>query len=494
MTTPARAEFIRTPLFIDGAVRTTERTILVPDPARPAQHVGEAAAATESDVADAISAAARAFPAWSALTPAERAELIGAAVAVTDEQIAEDARVLSRENGKILVESTRDVSMLQRRTLQTLPFTPEVDAVRTLEATDAVPTVTEIGYQPLGVVTIIVPFNWPVGILSNALPHALLAGNTVVVKPPPSAPLATTRVVQRMAERLPAGVVNLVTGHDEAMTGLIQNEAVAKVCFTGSVGGGKRIMTMAAQTLTRVTLELGGNDAALILDDAPLDEAAADRLFHAVFSTAGQVCMNAKRLLVHRSRLDEVVHALTTRLQRAVLGDGTDPATTLGPVHTARQRAFVAELIADARDRGSDVREFGELPTAPGLADGHFVRPTVVVDPPRAARVVVEEPFGPVVPVLPFDTDDEAVALANDNWAGLSGSVWTADLTRARALADRLVCGYVWLNDHGAPRLDLRAPFGGMKQSGMGREQGLEGIRAFQDTRAVSVTPDFAPS
>ncbi|WES64022.1 aldehyde dehydrogenase family protein [Microbacter sp. GSS18] len=474
-----------TDLYIGGEHRTTDASVPVVDPARGTT-VGHAASATPQDVAAAVAAAKQAFPGWAALSPKARADLLEAAVVRDEADARDDAVLLSRENGKILAECVRDTSMLQRRTRQVTRLADIVDATRSMPSERAVPTNTEIGYQPLGVVTIIVPFNWPVGILSTALPYALLAGNTVVVKPPPTAPLATTRIVERVAAHLPPGVLNVVTGVDENMTALVRNTDVAKVCFTGSVGGGKRIMALAAESLTRVTLELGGNDAAILLDDAPLDDDHLDRLFAAVFSSTGQICMNAKRIYVHRARLDEVVQGLSDRLSRTVLGEGLDPSTTMGPLHTERQKEFVGEIIAEARDAGATVLEFGELPEAPELRDGHFIRPALVVDPDASLRVVHEEPFGPVVPLIAFDDDETAVELANDSWAGLGGSVWSADEDRAARLGARLECGYVWINDHGAPRLDIRAPFGGMKQSGMGREQGIEGIRAFQDTRAIA--------
>ncbi|MFI8593597.1 aldehyde dehydrogenase family protein, partial [Microbacterium sp. NPDC078428] len=334
-------------------------------------------------------------------------------------------------------------------------------------------------------VTIIVPFNWPIAILGAALPHALLAGNTAIVKPPPSAPLATTRLVQRVAEKLPAGVLNIVTGKDENMSGLIQNTDIAKVCFTGSVGGGKRIAEMAARSLTRVTLELGGNDAAVFLEDALLDDTHLDRLYAAIYDSTGQICMNAKRVFVHRSRLDELVTGLETRLNNVVLGHGLDQATTMGPLHQGAQKAFVEDIIQEAKDAGADVREYGTLPTG-DLAGGNFLRPAIVIDPDPGLRVVTQEQFGPVIPIIPFDTEDEAIRLANDTWGGLCGSVWTANPDTAHRVGSQLICGYVWINDHGATRLDLRAPFGGMKQSGYGREQGIEGIRAFQDTRSIA--------
>ncbi|KDA07021.1 aldehyde dehydrogenase [Microbacterium sp. CH12i] len=476
-------ETVHTGLYIGGAARQTVDTLTVADPGKPGVTVGSAASASLKDVDDAVAAASAAFPAWSALSATERAEQMRAALEGIAEERDADAAILSQENGKVRLEAWVDSLVFEIRWNLALMLADEVEAEKVLPVVPGIPVETTISYQPLGVVTVIVPFNWPIAILAAALPQALLAGNTVIVKPPPTTPLATTRVVQRIAEKLPAGVLNVVTGKDENMGALISD--VAKVCFTGSVGGGKRIMEVASQSLTRVTLELGGNDAAVFLEDAILDDTHLDRIYAAVFDTTGQICMNAKRLYVHHSRLDELVDGLTARLEKAVIGYGLDEGTTMGPLHSPAQKAFVADLIQEAKDAGADVREFGELPGG-DLAGGNFLRPAIVIDPDPTLRVVTEEQFGPVIPIIPFATEDEAVAAANDTWSGLCGSVWTADVDAANRVGSQLVCGYVWVNDHGATRLDLRAPFGGMKQSGMGREQGIEGIRAFQDTRSIA--------
>jgi acyl-CoA reductase-like NAD-dependent aldehyde dehydrogenase len=423
-----------------------------------------AAAATAEDVADAVAAAKAAYPAWSALSPAERARLMGEAITGIGDDRDRDAEVLSQENGKIRIEAWVDALVFELRWQQALSIAGEVDAVTVLEPAPYTPVTTTIAYQSLGVVTIIVPFNWPIAILAAALPYALLAGNTVIVKPAVTAPLATARLVQRVAEKLPPGVLNV---------------------------GGKRIMAMASSSLTRVTLELGGNDAAIILADAPLDDAHLDRLFHAIYDTTGQICMNAKRIYVHRSREQEVIDGLSARLSEVVLGYGLDEGTSMGPLHSPAQKTFVDDLIDEAKNSGATVLEFGELPTG-DLAGGNFVRPAIVVDPDPKLRVVTEEQFGPVIPVLAFDDEAQAIAQANDTWAGLCGSVWTTDAESARRVGGQLVCGYVWVNDHGANRLDLRAPFGGLKSSGFGREQGIDGIRDFQDTRSVAVLDEAA--
>lgn len=485
-STTETAAPVTTGLYIGGRERRAGQTLEIVDPGRPGAVVGHAAAASADDVDDAVAAAKAAFPAWAALTAEQRADMMRAALEGIAEHRDEDAAVLSRENGKIRMEAWVDSLVFEIRWNLALALAAEVDASKVLPPAPGIPVSTTVAYQPLGVVTVIVPFNWPIAILAASLPHALLAGNTAIVKPPPTAPLATTRVVQRIAEKLPPGVLNVVTGKDAEMSALISSPDVAKVCFTGSVGGGKRIMEMASKALTRVTLELGGNDAAVILADAVLDDTHLDRLYAAIFDTTGQICMNAKRIYVHRSRLDEVVNGLAARLERAVIGYGLDEGTTMGPLHSPAQKEFVAGLIEEAKTAGADVREYGTLPEDPELRGGNFLRPALVIDPDPSLRVVTEEQFGPVIPLLPFDTEDEAVEAANATWAGLCGSVWTADAATANRVGARLVCGYVWVNDHGATRLDLRAPFGGMKQSGMGREQGIEGVRAFQDTRSIA--------
>lgn len=477
---------VATGLYIGGEERHTADTLEVADPGKPGVIVGTAAAASPADVDDAIAAAKAAFPAWSAMGAKERAAHMQRAIEGIADLRDDDAAVLAQENGKIRMEAWIDALVFEIRWNLAVALADEVDTTKVLEPAPGIPVATTVAYQALGPVTIIVPFNWPIAILGASLPHALLAGNTAIVKPPPTTPLAITRVVQRVAEKLPPGVLNIVTGKDADMSALITSPDVAKVCFTGSVNGGKRIMEMASKALTRVTLELGGNDAAVFLEDAILDDAHLDRLYAAIFDTTGQICMNAKRVYVHRSRLDELVAGLSTRLEQAVIGYGLDEGTTMGPLHQSAQKAFVEEIIQEAKDAGADVREFGTLPTDPELQGGNFLRPTLVIDPDPSLRVVTQEQFGPVIPVIPFDTEDEAIAAANDTWSGLCGSVWTADRESANRVGSSLVCGYVWVNDHGATRLDLRAPFGGMKQSGFGREQGIEGIRAFQDTRSIA--------
>jgi acyl-CoA reductase-like NAD-dependent aldehyde dehydrogenase len=476
---------VRTELFVGGVHQSADSYMSVLDPARPHVVVGRAAAASAEQAAAAVAAAADAFPAWSHRSAQDRADALLAAIAGHDEIVMDTARILSLENGKVFGECVGDVLAIAELFEQTAALAPQVEEIVRYSGPPFDTTVARI---PLGVVTIIVPFNWPLAILGASLPQALIAGNTVVVKPPPSAPLAVVRVVERLAALLPAGVVNIITGEDQVIGGpLIQNSLVAKVCFTGSVAGGSRIMAMAAQTLTRVALELGGNDPILILDDAELDDASLDRLFGSVFASTGQICMAGKRLYVHRSRYSEIVEGLSDRLSRVVIGHGVDPATTMGPMHQLRQRDYVAALVDSAAAAGAEVRRFGALPEEPEFANGYFLRPSLVLAPSPNHGIVTEEQFGPTLPVLPFDVDSEAIFAANDSWSGLGASVWTKDEGRGVALTSQLQAGCCWINGHGAGYVDHRAPFGGFRSSGMGREFGIEGVREFTDHRAVSI-------
>src|SRR5690625_668065 len=477
-------QILTTPLYYGGHEYTTAATMRVMNPAKPSDLIGEAASATANQALEAVAAAKAAFPEWAATPPKRRAEMLLAASETVMNNAETEAAVLSGETGKVVGESTCGLVGLAQRTELACGVADQVDAVDTLPGP---PTETLVTHKPMGVVTVIVPFNWPIAILGASMPYALMAGNTVIVKPPPSAPLAITRAVQRMAEKLPAGVLNVVTGEDvEIGSALVSNTDVAKVCFTGSVNGGKRIMSMAAETLTNVLLELGGNDAVLILQDAEFTTENMDALFGGIYGSTGQICMNAKRIYVHASKKQELIDELTARLEQVKLGPASDPETTMGPLHQRSQLEYVNELVQEAKDSGAEVHEFGELPTG-AWAGVNFVRPSLIIDPDPELRVVTEEQFGPTIAIISFDDVEEGIRMVNDTPYGLCNSVWTANEQTAKEVGARLEAGYVFHNTHGAPSLDQRAPFGGIKQSGMGREMGTIGLREFQQPHALGL-------
>ncbi|MGW1668093.1 aldehyde dehydrogenase family protein [Streptomyces sp. NPDC002324] len=479
-----QAATVRTGLLIDGKTVETDAHTAVHDPAAPDRIVGYAAAATREHARAAVAAADAAFPGWAATPARRRAEIMEEALGLLDPSAAERAALMTRENGKISFESQVEMGVFVARTRAALDLVDTLDQVRHL---DGPPLNSTVHRLPMGVVTVIVPFNWPIAILGASLPYALLAGNTAVVKPPPTAPLAMVRTLELFAAGLPAGVLNVVTGSNEAVEPVLTDPRVRKIVFTGSTAAGRHIMAAAAQSLASVTLELGGNDPAIVLDDATLDEEHIGRLTHGAFLTSGQVCMAVKRVYVHRSRYDELVDKLTSALAAHRVGPGSDPASTLGPLNSAGQREKVVAMLAEAADAGTEIRELGTLDAGVASSRGHFLRPALVLDPDPGLRIVTEEQFGPALPILPFDDLDPVVAHLDNDWSGLCSSVWSADPARASALAERLRTGTTWINHANAVVCDDRAPFGGFRQSGIGREMGPDGLLTFTETHTVTV-------
>jgi acyl-CoA reductase-like NAD-dependent aldehyde dehydrogenase len=485
-------EPVQTQLYIDGAAcpASDGGTYAIHNPARPSQIVGHAAAGTPDDVNRAMRAAHAAFPAWAALSYAERGAMLRkVATAITQDmaEVEARARLFTREHGKILRETHLEISRLGERFVQSANY---AERLAQDEIIRAAPNDTIITRQPRGVAALVVPWNWPLAILGAKLPQALMAGNTVVVKPSANSALAPTLTLHRIAEMLPPGVVNILTGSASRIgDAIIGHPLVRYVNFTGSVDVGRHVMKVAAENITPVTLELGGNDAGLVLHDADLTGDAFQRLYRAAFMSTGQICFALKRLYVHRSRFAEVVDGLRAVVDAQVVGDGLLPETTMGPMNNARQLKVVTDMIAEARAKGQDVVELGQVPDADLYATGYFQRPTLVINADPALSVVREEQFGPVLPILPFDTEDQAVAMANDDPFGLASSVWSADVGRAVRLARRIEAGYSFINAHGPSAQDGNGPFGGFKQSGIGRNVGYKGVIQFQGHHSIAGAP-----
>lgn len=454
------------------------------NPARPAEVVLDAPAASLAQLDEAVAAARRAQPAWAALPFEQRlAAVMRAAEAATAAAVERDLpRLLSREHGKPLVESSFEIA-----TFGTLPAVFADAARAALEPRHTPEGMSCITAEPVGVVAAILPFNWPVSVLAMKAVPALLAGNAVVVKVPPTCPGAALEMAALLAQALPEGLVSSVNAPGaELGEALVNHAGIDLVSFTGSVATGRAVMATAARTLKPVVLELGGNDPAILAPDVAITDALAERLFGCVFASSGQVCMAIKRLYAPAARVPELVTALVERGARELVGDPLADGVTFGPVHTARSRDFVEGLIAEAAGAGARVHRAGQLRAADQHAGGYFVVPAVVEAPPRGARIVRKEQFAPALPVLPYRDLDDAVAQANDSKYGLSASVWTADETLATSLASRLQAGTVWINHHGTGAVDPRVPFGGWKQSGIGRELGVDGVLAYTRPRGVT--------
>jgi acyl-CoA reductase-like NAD-dependent aldehyde dehydrogenase len=460
-------------MLIDGELVDGSASLDVINPA-----TGEAFAtcgrAEEDDLQRAVAAARNAFPAWAALNWTERAVYLNALADGIEERGEEIAQLLTDEQGKPLGQARFEVGA-------------SVAAFRYFSAQEMLPRVVVDEptsqviehYRPIGVVAAITPWNFPLILLSVKLSAALATGNTVVAKPAPTTPLSSLLVGEVAAATLPAGVLNVIVDANDLGGLLSAHPDVAKVTFTGSTATGKKVMQSAASSLKRLTLELGGNDAAILLDDADIDE-VAPQIFNAATFNAGQVCMAAKRIYAPRAKYDALCDALANLANSAVVGDGHDPATAIGPIQNQMQFDKVMDLIEDSRRIGRIVAG-GQRLNRPGF----FIAPTVVRDLPDNARLVQEEQFGPVIPVLAYDDIEEVIERANDSEFGLAGTVWGKDVERAVEVAMRIRTGTVWVNKH----LDLRfdVAFGGVKQSGIGREQGDDGLREFVETHVISI-------
>ncbi len=477
-------------LLIDGRPVSGEvGDYPVHNPARPAEVVGAAPAASRRQLDAAVAAARRAAAGWAATSVADRlAAAVAAMTAAADHATATDlATRYTREHGK--VRSEAEFELVTAPGIGQVLGTMAEDALAAelIEPPAAYPRLQR---EPFGVAALMLPFNWPSAVAAMKLTSALVAGNTVVAKPPPSCPLALLEFGGVLASALPPGVVNFVAGPDvELGRQLVTHPGIDVISLTGGVATGKAVMAAAAERLRPVLLELGGNDAAIIAPDLTITEALADQLVAATYTTAGQVCMAVKRLYAPRDRVAELADALLAHCEREVVGDGLAADTTLGPMHTAAGRDRLVRQLSEATAAGATVRSAGRLRDEDRRGDGYFVLPTVVTDVPVVAALVTEEQFGPALPVIGYDDIEEAVAAANATEFGLTASVWSGDDTLADDTASRLVAGTVSINCHGMAAQDPRLPFGGVGSSGIGRELGVDGLRAFTRPRSFVRRP-----
>jgi acyl-CoA reductase-like NAD-dependent aldehyde dehydrogenase len=471
-------------LVIDGdVVPGAAGTYPVTNPARPSEVVLDAPATTPTQLDQAVQAARRSFGGWAARDPEDRAALVIAAANAGMAAVERDdlARLLTREHGKVYWEAQFDAGTMGAMAAGFAPMAADALSGRVHESTS-----TRVEWVPHGVVGAILPFNWPVSVMANKVLPALLTGNTIVVKAPPTCPGTVLRVAAAMAGALPPGVLNVVNGPEAALgAALVGHPDVDMVSFTGGVLTGQAVMTVAAGTTRPVVLELGGNDAAILAPDVVVDAALAGRLFDAAFVTSGQVCMAVKRLYVHRDRFAQAVGALVDRLSTEVVGDGLAEGVTMGPVHLPSSRDRVEALIAEAEHGGAKVHRPGRVRQEDASAGGYLVSPALVEAPDPGARIVREEQFAPALPILAYDDIDEAVAAANDSEFGLCASIWSNDEALAAGVARRLEAGTVFVNTHGLSAIDMFAPMGGWKQSGFGVELGPEGMQAFARQRVI---------
>ena len=459
--------------LIDGELVPGRRDFEVVNPATGAPFA-RCPDATREEVDAAMGAAARAFAGEWSRDEAGRRRTLAAMSEALAAAADELGRLVCLEQGKPLAQATGEV----RGAARLLKRYAEEPIPREVLREDQKVRVTVVR-KPLGVTAAITPWNYPVATLVAKIGPAFVTGNTVVAKPSPFTPLSSLALGAALRTAVPAGVVNVLGGSDEVGAWMTAHPAVRKISFTGSVPTGKKIMRAAADDLKRVTLELGGNDPAIVLPDVDPTR-VAPKLFWGAFTNSGQICIAIKRLYVHERTYRPLVDALAALARQVKLGDGLEPDTELGPINNRPQFERVRELVDDARRAGGKV----EVGGAPLSRPGYFYPPTLVTGVGEGVRLVDEEQFGTALPVIPYADVEDAVAQANRSHYGLGGSVWTADVRRGEDIAQRLECGTAWVNQH----IDTGAfaPFGGMKWSGIGRENGRWGIEDFCELQVVS--------
>ncbi|KAF1072366.1 MAG: Gamma-aminobutyraldehyde dehydrogenase [Pseudomonas citronellolis] len=461
-------------LLIDGQLHSAERYDDVHDPASGTT-VGQAAQASPAQAEQAVNAAERAFAAWSQ-APEIRQQSLARAAALIRENAEALAELVTREQGRPL-HFTREEIAGAAATFEHYAHLP-APADTTLR--DDAERLVRIVRRAQGVVLAITPWNVPLILLVLKLAPALHAGNTVVAKPSEHTPLSTLLLASLLKDAFPAGVLNVVAGDGALGEHLARQGAVRHITFTGSVATGKRLYAGAADDIKRLTLELGGNDAALVLEDADV-QAIAEPLFWGAFWNSGQVCFAIKRLYVHQSLFQPLLQALVERAERTRLGHGLEPQSELGPLTNRQQLERVEALVEDARRHGAHIHSGGQRLAGPG----YFYPPTLVSGVGAGVALVDEEQFGPVLPIIPFSDIDDAIAQANASPYGLGGSVWTRDIARGEATAARLQSGLAWVNQH--LHIQPGAPKGGHKCSGLGYEGGQRGYDAFSEVQVLNI-------
>ncbi len=460
--------------------------------------VASFAGASEGDAEAAVRAARRAFDdgPWPAMTVTERAQRLGRVLELLGARAPELSAMEYQDNGATVRQASAFMvpAALGFATGMTdialrFPFANGAPV-----STGVVPGgpfgTTTVTYEPIGVVGAITPWNGPLILAMWKVWPALLAGNTAVLKPSELAPSTAMELAQAFADAdIPAGVFNVVTGGGAVGEVIVKSAEVDMVTFTGGTATGQRIAQLATGNLKRLTLELGGKSPAIVLDDVDLD-AAVDGVVWSTLFLSGQMCTCASRILVHSHVHNAFVDRLVARVSKLVVGATDDPATDLGPVVSVSQRERIERYLEIGKQEGAVAALDGGRPSAPELANGSFLEPTIFVGATPEMRIAREEIFGPVIAVLSVDGDDEAVRVANDTTFGLAASVWSSNQRRALDLAARVRAGTVWINDHNM--LSPATPFGGMKMSGLGRENGISGFRSYLEEKVVYL--DLTPS
>lgn len=459
----------------------------VRDPGCLSDVVGTVATASQSNVDKVVRVAGVAQRAWARRSLAERAALLTRAAQTLEDPAETDglAELLTRENGSVLAISRRELAMAATAIRNAVDLGLEL--LGQAERFTAAGSWVQVGRRPLGVIAGIVPWNAPVILTAQKVGPAVMAGNAVVVKPSPNAPLAVSLVLRRFASILPPGVINVVHGDGDVGAALIAHPEVRKVSFTGGGATARHIMRSAAGSLTKIHFELGGNDPAMVLDDADI-EWTADQIVTQAFRRAGQVCFAIKRVYVPDTIVGALTDAILARAASISVGHGLDPASTMGPVNNDAQFQKIRGMHERLEAAGARVVTTGTVVDPGEWGDGYYLRPAIVPDADPSAEVVTEEQFGPILPIVSYRTEEEAISMANGTEYGLGSSVWSTDQDRAVAFASQIHAGMTFINAHGLSELGhKRVPFGGVKQSGIGWENSSSGFGEYLEYHSIDV-------
>lgn len=453
----------------------------VHDPGRLDDVVANVAVGTAEDVDRAVNAAHTAFPAWREISIADRVQMLRAAATLVADEGAELAPLLVREHGGVLWEAQTDFGLGAGVLEHTAGL---VEDFFTPLQFDDEHSFISVEKTPRGVAAAIVPWNMPIVLTMMKLAPALATGNTVVLKPSPFASAALTLLLKRVAELLPTGVLNVVHGEGDVGAALCSHPLVRKVGFTGGTTTARKVLEATGPAIKNVTLELGGNDPAIILDDADID-ATLDRILKGVYTRSGQICFAVKQIYVPSAMYSRFADAFCERVDQYAVGHGLDPSASFGPLNNELQYKKVRDLLDHTRNSSARLIELGRKLDPSSWDNGYYILPHVVRDVEHTAPVSCEEQFGPVIPLIAYDDEDQVLDWSNSGDYGLGSSVWTSDPERGLAMARRIEAGSTFINSHSFESLDLRMPFGGVKQSGIGREFGGFGMSEYVEEHSI---------
>ena len=461
-------------MTIDGKGATSAATLDVTNPAT-GQAFASVPDCSREQLDEAVASSRRAFKSWKEKSFDERAGLLNKVADAIEANADDLSRLFTREQGRPVEAAKMEILGAAQWIKAITQMRPPVHV-----AEDSDAQYVETSYVPLEVVCGIAPWNFPVNLAIWKIAPALLTGNTMVLKPSPFTPLCTLKVGELFRKTLPPGVLNIISGGDDLGPWMTAHPGFDKISFTGSTATGKRVMESASKDLKRLTLELGGNDAAIVMPDVDVDEIAQKIFFGAFFNTA-QICVATKRLYVHEDVYDALRDKLLEIAKVTKVGDGSEQGTGLGPIQNKRQYERVMNLLEDAKSNNLTLMQGADIPDG----EGYFVPVTIVDNPPEQSRVVQEEAFGPILPMMKFDKIDEVIERANDSEYGLAGAVWSKDTDKAIEIARKIETGTVWINQNLALRPDT--VFAGQKNSGFGGENGMEGLLEFMTPQSIYV-------